>query len=332
MLIDKDIAYIARIKDYTHNHYEQSMQGVRLVVKEALTLQSMILLKAPLIIPDVHQYSDWVDAPESRWIRSYAAVPIQVEGEVIGFLNLNSATPNFFTNAYNNRLHAFSNQCAIAIQNARLYGKAKELAATEERQFLARELHDGVSQTIFSTTLIAETLPRLWDKKPELVKENLGELLRLTRGSHAGMRTLLFELRPDSLLETDLATLLRHQVDVLRGKTSMKEIAIEVLNNHPQPKEVKLMLYRIAQEALNNIRKHAHAKQAQIVLDSQPDHVRLSITDDGRGFDVTQVKADHFGLKIMQERAESIGATLNIQSQVGQGTQIEVAWDPTVNH
>jgi PAS domain S-box-containing protein len=331
MLIDKGTAYIARIKDYTGTTYEQSMQGVRLVVSEAVTLQSMILMKAPLIIPDVHQYPNWVDAPESRWIRSYAAVPILVEDEVIGFLNLNSATPNFFTNDYLNRLHAFSNQCAIAIQNARLYEKARELASAEERQYLARELHDGVSQTIFSTTLIAETLPRLWERKPELVKENLGELLRLTRGSHAGMRTLLFELRPDSLLETDLATLLTHQVDVLRGKTVSTEVSIQVENNYPLPGDVKYTFYRIAQEALNNVRKHAKAKKVQVTFDSQANHARLLISDDGRGFEVGESKAGHLGLKIMQERAQTVGAHMTVESQVGQGTRIEVTWQPP-NH
>jgi signal transduction histidine kinase len=233
-------------------------------------------------------------------------------------------------------LTGFANQAAIAIDNAQLYQKAQHLAVVEERSRLARELHDAVTQTLFSASLIAEAVPSAWENDQKQGRELLQELRGLSRGALAEMRTLLLELRPASLLETQLEELLRQLGEAASGREGIP-VNISVEGKAALPSDVHVALYRIAQEAVNNIVKHARASHVNIRLryiqssraDDQQKYkqsVRLTIQDDGRGFDVTQTPPHRLGLVIMQERAQSIGAKLSIKSHPGQGTQVNVSW------
>jgi PAS domain S-box-containing protein len=208
--------------------------------------------------------------------------------------------------------------------NDLLREKAAQDAVIAERTRLARDLHDAVTQTLFSTTLIAEVLPDIWKISPEDAKRRLEELRQLTRGALAEMRTLLVELRPNALVEVPLPTLLRQLTEAMTGRARMN-IQFSVEGECNLPGEVQVGLYRIAQEALNNVVKHSLASQAVVTL-WMCDSVRLTIADNGTGFDVGTVTADHLGLRIMRERAEAIGAKFNLYSEPGEGTQISVVW------
>ncbi len=179
---------------------------------------------------------------------------------------------------------------------------------------------------MFSASLIAEVLPRLWESKPEEGRRRLAELRELTRGALAEMRTLLLELRPSALVEADLGDLLRQLAESITGRARVA-VRLEIEGEHAPPLDVKVALYRIAQEALNNVAKHAGASQASVCLRCGLDAVELDVSDDGRGFDISAIPPDHLGVGIMRERAETIGATLQIESQVGQGTRVAVVWD-----
>jgi PAS domain S-box-containing protein len=201
----------------------------------------------------------------------------------------------------------------------------KEKTAEEERIRLARDLHDAVSQTLFSTSLIAEVLPRLWERNKEEGLQKLEEVRQLTRGALAEMRTLLFELRPAALADAELSDLLRQLSESIIGRARVP-ITLEVEGDCLVPTDVKIALYRIAQEALNNIAKHSGASRAQIALHCQPHQVSMNIIDNGHGFDINQVAPGSFGLGNMQERANHIGALLKIESKAGEGTEITVDW------
>ncbi len=201
----------------------------------------------------------------------------------------------------------------------------EEAAATAERERLARELHDAVTQVLFSASLIADTLPRVWERHPEEGQHGLEELRRLTHGALAEMRTLLLELRPGALREQNLGGLLLQLTDGMMARTRMP-VAATVVGDRSLPADVQIALYRIAQEALNNIAKHARASRATVSLDNEPDYVTLRISDDGRGFDPGSVQAHQLGMQIMQERAQAIGASFEAISQLGQGTEIVVTW------
>ncbi|HAY85744.1 MAG TPA: hypothetical protein DCY42_12735, partial [Chloroflexi bacterium] len=209
-------------------------------------------------------------------------------------------------------------------------------AVTAERNRLARELHDAVTQTLFSASLVAEALPAAWEKDPEEGHGLLKDLRGLSRGALAEMRTLLLELRPAALLETRLDDLLRQLGEATSGRVGIP-VTVQIegeteLHQEALPPDVHITLYRITQEALNNVIKHARAHQVTVRLDYSPEsraeplRVSLSISDDGRGFDATQLQHDRLGFGIMQERIQAIGGTLTIESQPGHGTRVTVLW------
>ncbi len=327
MLIEGGTLHIARRRGYSRGEIREMRLSKSYSVEDFPSLYHMAQTRMPLVISDVGEYPGWVDLPESEEIRSYAGVPICLEGEVIGFLNVNSSTPGFFKHSHAERLQAFADQAAVAIKNARLYDQAQALAALEERQRLARELHDGVSQTLSSAKLIADVLPRIWGRDPEKAEQALLQLRQLTQGALAEMRMLLMELRPETLLEAELIELLRQAVQVTASRTGISVSLTANAQKCTLPSEVKFALYRITQEALNNVAKHAHAERVEVHLTCRPDRVVLRIWDDGRGFEVDNVPAGHFGIGIMRERAHEIGANLKVESRIGGGTEVTVVWE-----
>jgi PAS domain S-box-containing protein len=212
--------------------------------------------------------------------------------------------------------------------NERLREKAAQDAVAAERSRLARDLHDAVTQTLFSTTLIADVLPDLWVMSPSDGQRRLEELRQLTRGALAEMRTLLVELRPNALTDIPLSTLLRQLTEAMISRSRIA-IQLSIEGDLPAgrklPGDVQVGLYRIAQETLNNIAKHAKATQAMISL-RLGETVRLTVADNGVGFDPGAITADHLGLRIMRERAEAIGARFSVYSEPGEGTQVSVVW------
>ncbi len=194
-----------------------------------------------------------------------------------------------------------------------------------ERNRLARELHDAVTQTLFSASLIADVLPRLWQRNQEEGQRQLAELRQLTRGALAEMRTLLFELRPAAFAEAKLGELLKHLIEATMGQMPIP-ITLTVEGDCSLPSAVQVALYRITQEALNNMVKHACCSRAEVNLRCLAEQVELTISDDGCGFDPDSVSAVHLGLGIMAERAAAINASLQLKSEPDGGTRIEVVW------
>lgn len=257
--------------------------------------------------------------------RAEMAVPIIVGGKTVGVLDIEANQVEAFDELDLFTAQTLADQLAIAIENARLYEQAHDMATMEERQRLARDLHDAVTQTLFSASLIAEVLPRLWEKDPEEGKKRLEELRRSTRGALAEMRILLLELRPAALTEVSLADLLRQMTDAMTGRSGIP-VGLTVEGQGTLPADVQIVFYRIAQEALNNIQKHAEATVVSVELSYRTDSVELRITDNGIGFDPGGVSAEHLGLNIIYERAESVNAVCTITSETGRGTQVIVKW------
>ena len=200
-----------------------------------------------------------------------------------------------------------------------------EQAVAAERSRLARELHDAVTQTLFSASLIAEVLPRLWAKDPERGQQQLDEVRLLNRGALAEMRSLLLELRPEALAKAKMDDLLRQLGRAMTGRTGVP-VSVDAEVQCPLPAEVQVALYRIAQEALNNAAKHAEASQVDVRFLCEAGRATLSIKDDGQGFAVGNIPPGHLGVGFMRERAASVGAELRIESEPGRGTQVTVVW------
>jgi signal transduction histidine kinase len=288
-----------------------------------------------LLVPDVTQETRYVWMRGSK-TRSELAIPLKAEGEVIAVLDLQSDRLHDFDESDLVVLQSLADQVAVAIENARHHGQAQQLAVLEERNRLARDLHDAVTQTLFSASLIAEALPAIWASDFQEGAQLLKELRQLNRGALAEMRTLLLELRPSALMETGLGDLLRQLAEAVAGRTGL---AVTVTAEGPcrPPADVHVALYRIAQEALNNVAKHAHAKQVTVSLrgnihpsgfdDQRRERIELQVSDDGRGFDPSKVPSDRLGLGILRERARAIGASLSIESEAGLGTRIALVWE-----
>lgn len=293
----------------------------------------MMLKRQPIIRPNLATMAE-EDDPDVRargqdllaeGFQALLAMPLIVRDEIYGALIVFFVEPREFSADDIALATSFCDQAALAIENARLKAHVEEAAVAAERQRLARDLHDAVTQTLFSASLIAEMLPRVWDRHPEEAQNSLEELRQLTRGALAEMRTLLLELRPSALTEAKFGALLRQLTEAMAGRTRIP-VSLAVEGDRSLPPDVQIALYRITQEALNNITKHAEANQVAVNLRCQPEWVELGISDDGRGFDPGAIPPDHLGVGIMHERARKIGATLNIESRPGQGTQVLVTW------
>jgi len=222
-----------------------------------------------------------------------------------------------------------ANQLAVAIENARLYEQAGKLAALEERQKLARELHDSVSQALYGIALGTRTARTVLDRSDlhDPVRGKLAEpldyVLNQADAGMAEMRALIFELRPESLQTEGLVAALRKQTAALQARHQIP-VAVEFGPEPELPIGQKEMLYRVAQEAMHNIVKHARATSAEVRLVGENGKVLLEVCDNGQGFDMTQEFPGHLGLKSMRERVEKAGGMLTIASDVGGGTRIQV--------
>jgi len=203
--------------------------------------------------------------------------------------------------------------------------RVRETATVEERNRLARDLHDAVTQTLFSASMIADTLPDLWDFDQADARQQLYRLGQLTRGALAEMRSLLIELRPARLVQADIQTLLQQLINAAQGRSTVT-FALKVDDHCNLPNDVKIVMYRVVQEAFNNIIKHADSEHAFVSLRCDSHQSVLQILDDGCGFYSDEVKAGHFGVQIMAERAASINATFVIDTNPGEGTEIRLIW------
>jgi two-component system sensor histidine kinase/response regulator len=206
-----------------------------------------------------------------------------------------------------------------------VYLQAQKLAALRERERLARDLHDAVSQTLFSASVVAETLLFQYKDKPDQIETGLEQIYTLTQTALAEMRVLLLELRPEALTRASLSSLLEQLGNILKTHANV-EVIIETEGNTALPQDVHITFYRIAQETMNNIVKHARATWVRIALDNQSRRTELVIEDNGRGFRCDEIVPGHFGLLNMQERADKIGAELTINSLPDQGTRISLIW------
>src|SRR3954463_13362848 len=280
------------------------------------------MLGAMLESPQPHLTDDITQDPRFRgwWprahpmMRSFLGVPIVTRGEVLGAVYLTEKEDGSMFSAADQRLiELLAAHAAIAIENARLHERSRELSIIEERNRLARELHDSVTQRLFGVALAAESASTLLERDREAAAAEIARVGELARAAMEELRAVVFELQPGSLEAEGLATVLRKHVDVLR-KVSGPRIELrvgEVSRLEPGP---ATQVLRIAQEALGNALRHAEASRIDVRLDSSADRLTLRVTDDGRGFDPAAARGQRLGLTSMEERATELGGTLSVSS------------------
>jgi signal transduction histidine kinase len=260
-------------------------------------------------------------------IRSMLSVPILIEGQVYGVFGMNYCYPRSFSAADKRLFTALAQRAGQAIQNARLYEQAKQAAALEERQRLARELHDSVTQALYSLTLLAEAGKRqAHTGNLERVQEHLGQLGVIAQQALKEMRLLVYQLRPLALEQEGLVTALQQRLDAVEKRAGVRA-AIEVDGELYIPPAVEGELYRIAMEALNNSLKHAAASAVTVRIHAEGDGVVLDVEDNGHGVDVAKLNRGGIGMSSMAERMAQLGGHFTIESPPQGGTRIRVVWN-----
>ncbi len=260
-----------------------------------------------------------------------AMIPLIVRGRRIGSVLLSCPHVHEWSAADLQPYETTAAQLATAIdsreQHLLLAERGEQIAVLEERRRLARELHDSVTQSLFSMSLLAQVIPDLWEIDRDEARQSLEQIRELTRSGLAEMRALLFELRPAATTEQNLAQALQQQVAAFEQRTRIP-VVVEIQEEDAIPEAVQPTLLRITQEALMNIERHAHAQRVDLFLTGRSP-MQLRISDDGQGFDPAQIEPGHFGLISMRERAAILHAHLTIRSALGQGTTILFEWpDP----
>ena len=252
-------------------------------------------------------------------------IPLVAQSRTVGAINLSSRTPRLVTPEESSLLASIGHQIGVAVDNAQLYEQAQQLAVMKERNRLARDLHDSVTQALYGVTLYSEAASRqLASGDLDLVADHLVEIRATAQESLREMRLLIFELRLPALRSEGLAAALQARLDSVESRVGL-DTTFRVDGDAKLPPDVEEGLYRIAQEALNNALKHAHASSVSVVLHHNDRVVSLSIQDDGIGFDPSEARAQGgFGLTGMEERVTRLGGELTISSSPGEGTCIEV--------
>ncbi len=305
-----------------------TLTGYRQSVQQGIMGQA-VRSGAILRVDDVHDAQGYLAGTAST--RSELCVPLRARGEVLGVLNLESPEQAGFASNDVTLLAAVADLLAGMIEQTRLAARAQEAAVLRERNRLARELHDSVTQQLFSLTLTAQAARTHLERNPQRVEPLLERLQETASAALAEMRALIAQLRPPALLDQGLVSALRQLIAQISHREGL-HIDFRVIGDERLTHGMEPALYRIVQEALNNIVKHANACCVQIVLDCQPQRVLLTVSDDGQGFiaelhptaSPTPTNAQHLGLHTMHERASEIGGTLQLRSQLGQGTTIGV--------
>jgi len=254
----------------------------------------------------------------------HLALPLRARDRVVGVLSVGARPGAGWDEESLRWVGGLAAQAAVALENNRLYELARDEAAEEERRHLARELHDSVSQAIYSVVLTAHAAERQLERDPEAVRRGLQGVIELAEAALTEMRALIFELRPEALAEVGLMGALHRQLDGLELRHSLR--TVRRLGPEPDlPFTTKQVLLRVAQEALHNVVKHAAATTVTVAAGAADGVLELSVTDDGVGFDTTQAYPGHLGLTSMHERVAALGGSMRVDSSPGAGTEVHVS-------
>jgi signal transduction histidine kinase len=277
----------------------------------------------PLLLTDpdgqVHLYQ------QNKELMTLLAIPLRVKDRLVGVIDVVNK-PGGFTTEDSRIMRLFANQVAIAIENIHLSQQAERLAVIEERQRLARELHDSVTQALYTVSLYADAARlALSAGKQEVAADNLRELRSMAREAMLDMRLLVFELRPPILEKEGLVVALQARLDAVETRSGVHtEFQVEGESSrltHP----VEEAIYRIVQETLTNVVKHAQAQHVKVYLRFSDHLFCLKVEDDGVGFDLDAAQLrGGLGLRTMQERVQRIGGNLSLASTAGKGTTLRV--------
>jgi GAF domain-containing protein/HAMP domain-containing protein len=304
---------------------EKDYTGMRIALGEG-AMGRVAASREPLIVQDYHSWEGHMPQYAGLNWHSTLVVPLMAAGQLVGTVAVGQADPTRqFGPADLHLLDLFAQQAAIAVRNAQLYEQAQQVAVLEERQRLARDLHDSATQSLYAVTMFAEAAARLLKSgEVEAATGHMREVRETAQEALQEMRLLIFELRPPILEEEGLVTALQTRLEMVEGRSGL-EIAFNAERVGDLSPEIEEGLYRIAQEVLNNILKHAQAQLVTVHLCRAQQKIILEIADDGIGFDPATIQGKGgLGLEGMEERVALLGGQLLVSGKPGEGTTVRV--------
>jgi signal transduction histidine kinase len=298
-------------------------QDLQAVALESSFLRRLEQLGEPLLVADE---ASKTPLPSQLWLdgfTSYLGVPLPA-----GWVSYYRASPQGFSLDESSLLLALAEQIGVSVENYRLRQRIEAAVTLEERGRLARDLHDAVTQSLYSLSLFARSgRDAAEEGDGERLAASLTSLEATSLQALKEMRLLLYELRPEALEAEGLLRTVERRFDAVERRAGTKAtVILEVEDELELPPVLERELYYLAIEALNNVLKHAQATEVAVLLRQGASHLRLAITDNGCGFDPQQVSAG-YGLGHMRERAQRLGGQLSISSAPGAGTRVEVDVD-----
>ncbi len=301
-------------------------------------LDRMFTTLQPLLITHSDGTAEWQRLAGLEWVRSYVGAPLVAADQVFGIINLHSDRLGAFDQRSVERLMAYIAPAAAAMQNAwlfeqvrssreRLQALSRRLVEVQEgeRRYIASELHDEVGQALTGLTIGLQMVDKKADD-PQAVRSEAAGMHRMLEGVLEDLHRLAMDLRPASLDHLGLAAALRQHVAMVNDKYGLAA-QFEIVGIQDRlPDEMEIAFYRIVQEALNNVLRHAQARRVDVIIEQRDDNIVLIVEDDGAGFNPQAVlqKGERLGLFGMRERAEMLGGKLIIESAAGKGTTLVV--------
>jgi signal transduction histidine kinase len=295
-------------------------------------LAAMLQQGTPQRLADVRAFESFAGWPRAHPVmKDFIGMPVMDGEEILGAVFLANKIcvkePGVcgFGQEDEDLLRILADHAAIALTNARLYERSRELTLAGERARIAQELHDAVSQKLFSLRLTAQAAAALVDRDPARAKDELRQVAGLAAEAADELRAVVVELRPAALDEDGLVATLRTQADVL-NRVHTADVTFHASGARALPAAQEEALLRVAQEALHNALRHAGARTVRVTLEGRGKGALLRVGDDGRGFDPSAVRraGRHLGLVSMRDRADGVGGSLTVQSEPGKGTVVEM--------
>jgi signal transduction histidine kinase len=284
----------------------------------------------PIVVEDISKDPRWLrDKVRGSGFHSLVGVPLKSKNAVIGVINLATLSRRRFTPEDIQLLTNIGNQIAVAIENARLHERVQGVAALEERERIAREMHDSLAQVLSYVNTKTQAVRQLLATGQEAQAETyLKELEEVAQDTYVDVREAILGLRSTGLLQKGMGSTLKEYIFRFSQLSNIKaELEMEDGGVSSLPTAIEFQVIRIIQEALTNVRKHARASHAWVRISANGDQVNIIIEDDGRGFNTSKIRRGEwpqFGLQTMRERAESVGGTLDITSTPGKGTEVKL--------
>lgn len=324
-----DTATVVIDQGYTHK--VRDFSGRYMLPEMNPDLSKRLFAGSTLVIPDMQQAPGLSDAQRERYaklqIGAQVVVPLIKGGRLAAGISVHQSEPRAWTPDEVTLIEETAERTWAAVAHARQVQQAQELAVLRDRHQLARDLHDAVTQTLFSASILSSSIVQMWDKNQEKIPRLLTDLNTQVRGALAEMRTLLLELRPDSVEKFAFTRLLQQLIEAVQSRKYL-EINLEFDGEATLPPDVHVVVYRIVQEALNNITKHSEATTTTITGRGGDGFVDIVVQDNGVGFNAAELSSG-LGMQIMRERAKEVNARLEIDSTPGQGTRVHVSWSKT---